>query len=137
MRQKLVLDCSMTAAWLLSAQATLESKRLLDDMEKWQPIVPSIWETEIANVMLVQIRRSRISVAEAIEFLNFLKQFQIQTYSVEREQIFGSVFSLGRQFDLSSYDALYLHLALSESAPIATLEEKLLKAAKACGVEQV
>lgn len=127
----------MTVAWLLPAQATPDSKRLLEDMEYLQAIVPPIWEAEIANVMLVQIRRSRITMAESIEFLKFLQQFQIQTIPIQRADMFGSVFSLGSQFELSSYDAMYLHLALSETVPMATLDQKLLLAAKACGISGI
>ena len=46
---------------------------------------------------------------------------------------FGYVVDLARRFDLSTYDAAYLELALREGAPLATLDRRLQEAAEKTG----
>jgi predicted nucleic acid-binding protein len=43
---------------------------------------------------------------------------------------------LARRHGLSSYDASYLELALRNGLPLATLDERLGKAARAAGVKR-
>ncbi len=46
----------------------------------------------------------------------------------------GAILSLALRYDLSSYDAAYLELALRKQLPIATQDEALREAAWAAGV---
>ena len=49
----------------------------------------------------------------------------------------SEIFMLARDCGISTYDASYLDLAMKMSLPLATLDEKLKKAAKACKVKLV
>lgn len=46
----------------------------------------------------------------------------------------AQVFDLALRYDLTSYDAVYLDLALRKSLPIATQDRDLADAARAAGV---
>lgn len=135
MKKRFVLDCSMAVAWLLPHQATPASEQLLGSMDRMQPIIPSIWEAEITNVLLLQIRRRRITLADADRFMAYLRDFEPEVHPASLDQMFGEVFRLANQFGLSSYDAMYLNLALSLGLPLATLDQKLVSVATTCGVE--
>ena len=48
----------------------------------------------------------------------------------ESDQAFSRTLSLSRAYNLSSYDAAYLELAIREGLPLATLDGDLRKAAQ-------
>lgn len=48
-----------------------------------------------------------------------------------------AVVVVARQHDLSAYDATYLELAMRQGCPLATLDQRLLNASEAAGVEPV
>lgn len=48
---------------------------------------------------------------------------------------FSHILPLCRGYSLTSYDAMYLELALRRHLPLATLDEPLRKAAKKAGVK--
>ena len=47
----------------------------------------------------------------------------------------SNVLPLARAYSLSAYDAAYLELSIRHGAALATLDGKLLKAAKQAGIE--
>ena len=47
----------------------------------------------------------------------------------------SNVLPLAREYSLSAYDAAYLELSIRQGAPLATLDDRLGKAAKHAGVE--
>ena len=52
----------------------------------------------------------------------------------ESDQTFSRTLSLSRAYNLSSYDAAYLELAIREGLPLATLDRDLRKAAQRADV---
>ena len=50
------------------------------------------------------------------------------------DRILANVHRLAVAYDLTSYDAAYLELALRRGLPLATLDQELQKACKAAGV---
>ena len=51
------------------------------------------------------------------------------------EQAFTDIRPLAKAHNLSVYDASYLHLALIEQVPLATMDRQLIKAAPKVGVK--
>ena len=68
-------------------------------------------------------------------FLSLLSVLPIQVTGVADMSIPADLLSLARRHDLSAYDADYLRLAIHGGMPIATQDNKLVKAASECGVE--
>jgi len=50
---------------------------------------------------------------------------------------FNQILSVARQNDLTEYDAAYIELALREGFPLATLDDKLRRAATRVGISLV
>lgn len=129
-----VLDCSITAGWLLPSQANALSERALAILSSGEAtaIVPPLWELELVNIMLVQIRGKKLNTAAALEFFSCLEALPI----VKKTPTLSSpaaLLSLAEQALLSSYDALYLQLAITEGIPLATRDESLIQSAKKIG----
>lgn len=58
----LVLDCSVTAAWLFEDEVSPYAEAVLDGLAAdCQALAPFIWPLEVSNVFLAAERRGRIT----------------------------------------------------------------------------
>ena len=104
-------------------------------MEYCTAIVPSIWPLEIGNVLLIAERKKRLSRADSTRFITLLlSELPITMDQETPERMIKEIFALAREHKLSTYDASYLDLAMKKGIPIATLDNRLLTAAKQCNV---
>lgn len=97
-------------------------------------IVPSIWSLEMANVLLVNERRGRISTSDAARYIGLLGELLIVMDRQPIMQPFDATMNLARRFQLSSYDAAYVELAVRVNAPLATLDRKMQRVCAGAGV---
>ena len=135
---RLVLDASVALAWCFPDESTPGAERLLDSMAGGSTaIVPAIWPFEVANAMLTAERQKRLSMAQVTAALRNLALLPIAVAGVQLEFILGSVLAVARQSQLTAYDAAYLELALREALPLATLDDRLRRAARNAGVSLV
>ena len=130
-----VLDSSVTMTWLFKDESTPQSSMLLDQLESQSAVVPALWLLEVANVMGIAERRGRITSDESDEFIGELTKLNIDVESELASRVFAHIFPLSRERQLTSYDAVYLDLAIRRQLPLATLDESLRKAAKKAGVK--
>ena len=68
-------------------------------------------------------------------FLEDLRPLDITVDEESTAYIFGDVHRLAVDYGLSGYDASYLELAIRKGLPLATLDDQLMRAASASGVE--
>lgn len=128
---KLVLDASFALSWLFERQdlqeAKLSEKGLysLADAEVW---VPALWHIEIGNALLVGERRRVITEAQRLDYLHKLFELPIQTDETSFFMRRDAVYALALKHALTMYDAIYLDLALSQGAMLATFDKALAKA---------
>lgn len=99
-------------------------------------LVPLIWPLEVGDALIGAERRGRLSQAESERFLELLRQLPIRIEAASLTQIFGEVTALAREQNLSTYDAIYLDLAMRSGLPLVTLDEALHQAAVRCGVKK-
>ncbi len=130
-----VLDCSMAAALGLPDEASVVADAFLLQMPNDETWVPSLWWHEIGNVLVSAKRRQRINDNGASRLLQLYGELPIRTDSTTGSGILERVHRLSITYQLSAYDAAYLELAERKQAGLATLDERLLQAAIACGVE--
>ena len=128
----IVIDASVTMAWCFEDEATEASDRVLDLLRQGEAVVPSLWQLEVANVLLVAERRNRISEAQATHFLDLMVQLPIRVDPAPVDS--GAVVAAGRRHGLSAYDASYLVLAERLGAPLATSDAALAAACRTAGV---
>jgi len=135
----LVLDASVAMRWLADDGSAADkdyAKRVLKSIvgENDVPYVPSHWTLEIAHVLSRSEKRGSVTYDEAEHFLNLLSAIKVKTDVETSALALTSILSLSRNYSLSSYDAAYLELALRLSAPLATLDKDLRRAAERAGV---
>jgi predicted nucleic acid-binding protein len=97
--------------------------------------VPSLWTLEVANALLVGERRRRTTPADAARFLAILATFPITVDDRTAAHAWRETTHLARAHGLTAYDAAYLELAICLGVPLATLDDKLIAAAVAVGVQ--
>lgn len=131
----LVLDCSVTMAWLFEDEASADSDQILDSLQDSHAVVPTIWPLEVSNVLLLAMRKKRLSATKAAGFIDALALLPIVVDQTTSTRAMHSIFTLADSLQITVYDAAYLELAIREKIPLATLDRELLKAAHASGVK--
>lgn len=121
-------------AWCFADEATPETSDLLARMRVSEAIVPAIWPSEVANVLLICERRQRLTQAQAAQFIQLLHTLAITVDAESAMDTLGSVITLGREYSLTAYNAAYLELAMRQGVPLATLDVRLRAAVTRAGV---
>ena len=79
-------------------------------------------------------REGRITPTQSDAFIADLSKLGIERDDEAPDRGFTHLFPLCRTHRLTSYDAIYLDLAIRRSLPLATLDDDLRKTAKKLGV---
>lgn len=129
-----VLDNSVVTGWYLPSQATDYSNAIAIRLEEDRAWVPQLWQLELANVLKTACTKGKLTQNQARQILDTLSQLPIE---VDAGVAAGSrqLFELAMRYDLSSYDAAYLELAMRHGLPMATQDEQLKLAAQAAGID--
>jgi len=120
--------------WCFPDECDPYAARILEKLDVNETLVPIVWSLEVANALLTEERRGRLSEADVLRFLEILRSLPIFVDSTPSEQVLDDILALGRRHDLSAYNASYLELAMRQGVPLATLDVRLTEAAKAAGV---
>ncbi len=133
-----VLDNSVVMRWYFgdgSATDLEYASRVLDSMASAEVLVPGVWGLEVANVLARAEAKGLTTEARTETFIGMLHRMNINTDGATPTQALTSILQLARRYNLSSYDASYLELAMREDLPLATLDADLRRAAELVGVE--
>ena len=134
-----VLDNSVVMRWYFgdgSASDLEYASRVLDSMASAEVLVPGVWGLEVANVLARAEAKGLTTEARTETFVGMLNRMDISTDSATSVQALSGILQLVRRYNLSSYDASYLELAMREDLPLATLDDDLRRAAQRAGVKQ-
>lgn len=134
MIEHFVVDNSVVMSWCFKDETNQYADAILDKLSEVTAVVPPIWPLEVVNVLLVAERMKRLSEADSTRFITLLSQLPIVVEADGPERMMKEILALARANDLSSYDASYLDLAMRRGFPIATLDDKIIEAAKRINV---
>jgi predicted nucleic acid-binding protein len=133
---RFVLDASVAVAWV--AGMPIEPYAAAVQMHVangWRAIVPSLWQVEVANALLMVERRRVLTAADVDRGLLDLETFLASRAELDQTPVaMRQAADLARMFQLTVYDAVYMELAKRESVPLATLDKSLRAAATKAGV---
>lgn len=127
MAERVVIDASVAIALI---RREPERPAIRAAARHWageglQLVVPSHFWVEVVNVL---VRRYGQTEAEVVEALAALDELAIQTVDLDRPTLLLAFLPI-TQAGLSAYDAIYLALAISTDARLATLDRRLAEAA--------
>jgi predicted nucleic acid-binding protein len=130
-----VLDASVALSWSFEDETSPYAEEVIEALKTRTAVVPLVWPLEIDNAILAAVRRRRIREADAFRFLTVLDALPLEIdLNVARETLGQRILGLGLTHGLSAYDASYLELAMRRGLPLATQDERLIRAADAAGI---
>ncbi len=128
-----VLDNSVVTGWYIHDQATAYTQTIAQRLETDRAIVPALWQLEFANVLKTACTRGKLSLDNAREIVDTIAALPIELDSGLAPSP-RQLLELAMRYNLSSYDAAYLELALRHGIPIASQDTKLKEASLQAGV---
>jgi len=132
---RLVLDVSAVGAWCFEDERTPASEALLARLPDCELCVPGLFLWELANVLLMAERRSRITAADRSSFLALITALDLRLDPADPTVTWHDVLNLAERHHLTAYDAAYLELAMRWGLPLASRDAALGAAARAAGLE--
>ena len=127
----LVLDSSVTLAWIYSAETTEAISTVFAQVVESGAWVPALWRLEVANVLEMGVRKGRSDSAFRDAALGDLALLPITVDRETNRQAWGATAKLAARHRLTLYNAAYLELARRRCLPLATLDNELRAAATA------
>ena len=127
-----VLDNSVVCGWLLESQATPYANAVADRLLSERAVAPALLRLEYTNVLRSACKRQRLTAQQAQEAIEALAVLPIE-YDRELPDA-SQLLALALRYELTSYDAAYLDLALRRQLPVATQDAALAAAARIAGV---
>ncbi|GHV22946.1 twitching motility protein PilT [Spirochaetia bacterium] len=133
-----VIDCTFCTALIVPESNIANNVRkspmfvfLDDDILN----VPQLWWFEISNVLKNLIHKKIFDYTTALELIPKLSGLNIKTDKECGAEYAETILRLSIDFNLSSYNAAYLELAIRRRACICTLDESLINAAMCAGLK--
>lgn len=118
----IVVDASLIVALILREDNVAEPAFVYDALRTGEIAVPAHWPAEIANALWVNQRRGRMPAGvlnTAVEYLIAFNPRIDAAPSLERIPI---LVQFAEKEMLTVYDAIYVQLALSYNASLATID---------------
>lgn len=130
----LVLDSSVTLAWLYSDELTPATQLVFERVTADGAWVPSLWRLEVANSLQTAVRQGRISAEFRDAALTDLALLHMTIDPDTDTFAWSATLRLTERCGLTLYDAAYLELAQRLDLPLAALDQELRSAGSALGV---
>jgi predicted nucleic acid-binding protein len=130
-----VADASVAIAWVHPGQATKQTAAMLDAIAVGATLeVPALWPLEVANALIVLVRRRKLAEDERQLGLGWLRGLRVRIDHELSALAFSRLSELSAAHQLSVYDAAYLELAARRRLVLACKDGPLRAAAKHAGV---
>ena len=130
-----VVDASVALDWIFRSERSAKANLVLEHVLREGILVPPIWPAEVANGLLSARRRGRLALDELPAALALFEQLPVVVSPAASLASIRQLVDTGGAAELTAYDAAYLDLALRESAPLASHDDALRRAATRVGVE--
>jgi predicted nucleic acid-binding protein len=132
----IVIDASAAAAWVMPDERRDAALDLYAQArcEKDLFHAPQLWPWEMGSMLVMGHRRKRISAEEVEAGLHVLAAANINLDVQADLHRQAQVSRLALTHDLTYFDAAYLELVLRLNGQLATLDKKMLAAARTCGI---
>jgi predicted nucleic acid-binding protein len=121
---KAVVDTNVVAYFLLGTEEFVEEARRFWRSVK-EPIAPTLWEAELANVVWMAVRAKVLPAEEAPKRLTLAAALGIE--SVSTKSLWHGALTRAVGSGVAVYDTLFVELASREHVLLATFDEKILK----------
>lgn len=135
---RFVLDASVALAWVVGRNPDPYAETVRQRIRAGsKPVVPTLWQLEVANALALVGRRKVLSDDEVEESLDYFHTFATTVAEIDGNSLsVREVFRVSKEVGLTAYDAVYFDLAQRERLPLATLDKALREGAAKGGVSE-
>ncbi|MBE7941205.1 MULTISPECIES: type II toxin-antitoxin system VapC family toxin [Ramlibacter] len=132
----IVIDASASAAWVMPDERNPAADELYLQArtEKDRFHAPALWPWEMGNMMVMGVQRERITADEVDAGLALVAGAHVTVEPPPDRHRQAQVARLALAHGLTYYDAAYLELVLRLNGQLASHDQQLLAAARACGI---
>ena len=130
----LVIDSSVALAWCFPDERSETLVTIEQQVASSGAVVPGHWHLEIANIVMMAVRRGRVTEQQRGGYLQALSGLPIAIGAETSARAWQDTLWLADAHRLTVYDAAYLELAIRRGFPLATLDSDLGKAAEGEGL---
>jgi predicted nucleic acid-binding protein len=135
MTRAFVADASVAIGWVHPAQATNETAAMLEAVAGGAMLeVPALWPLEVANALVVLVRRGKLRDDERQAGLGWLRGLRLRLDHEMASLALSRLSELAATYELSVYDAAYLELAQRRRLVLGCKDGPLRTAAQQAGV---
>ena len=120
--------------WIMPDESSPFAEEVLERVAVGGGIVPPLFRVEVGNVLLLAVRRKRITPETRRKAFDRIGALPLKQDAQGAEHTWTDCIDLADKHSLSLYDATYLELARRLGKPLATLDGRLAQAAKQAGV---
>jgi predicted nucleic acid-binding protein len=119
----IVADANLLAYLVMPGQRTDEAEAVLSKDSVW--VVPVLWRSELMSVLHQYVRRTDLTVAQAVAALQ-----RAEAVIAGREGVVDPrvVFDLANRSKCSTYDCEHVALATGLGVPLVTADGEVLRA---------
>ncbi len=125
----IVIDASLTAAWLLDEPSFAPASDLFDLLASESILVPAHWPTDVGNALRKAVRTGRLSNKELAPLIERLALFDIAVAAPVSVKEIGALIHLAPDHRLSVYDAAYVQMAAAQRLALVTVDRAMRAAA--------
>lgn len=130
-----VIDCSFSSALFLPDENSDRISDFFKTLSKNDLIyVPHLWWYETNNVLNISVKRKRITRNDFSAVIELFSHMKIETDSEYGLSFSKEIFDLSQVYNLSSYDSVYLELAMRKNGRLMSLDNELINAAGKIGI---
>ena len=124
---EVVIDCSVSAAWILPDELSARSEKLLARVlaGEIRLVVPTLWHYESVNLLRNAVLRRRLTEPAAKQALHLLSEIPLETVDPIQHGR-SAILETALRHRLSAYDASYLALADARGIGLLTGDSDLI-----------
>jgi predicted nucleic acid-binding protein len=131
-----VADASVAIGWVHPAQATAQTGAMLEAIGEGATLeVPALWSLEVANALVVLVRRRKLSRDDQQTALHWLRGLRLRIDHEATSLALSRLSELASAHQLTVYDAAYLELAQRRHLVLGCKDGPLRKAARNAAVD--
>lgn len=130
----LVVDSSIALSWCMPDENSADTDAIQQTVAEQGALAPGHWSLEVANALLMAVRRRRIDARFCAAAIRDLASLPIALDAETSARAWHDTLRLAEVHRLTVYDAAYLELAQRQRLPLVTLNWELLAAARALGL---
>jgi predicted nucleic acid-binding protein len=126
----IVVDASLIVALVLREDNVADPDLIFDLLRTTQISVPAHWPAEIANALWSNKRRGRITAEMVNDAAQYLSAFKPRIDAAPKPDRMPALVAFAEREHLTVYDAIYVELALSSNASLASIDADVRQCAR-------